>query len=96
MRLKMKITLAISMIALFTLAGCSGKSTNSLSTFFNSGNENNPSGETQIPPAQVETAKLQEAIKAEPVYKIDDSEVDMLQNDGIITEADKTQIQALQ
>lgn len=44
----------------------------------------------------VETINLQNAIKANPEYKIHDSELVMLQNEGILTEAENAQLQALQ
>jgi len=76
------------LIVLVVLAGCSGEK--------GGGVIGNSSSSSVIPASQIETTKLQEAIKAEPTYKIDDSEITLLQNEGILTEAELAQLQAIQ
>lgn len=49
-----------------------------------------------ISAAQVESAKLQDAVKVDPIYKIEDSEISLLQKEGLITDADKAQLKAIQ
>jgi hypothetical protein len=70
------------------LSGCSGGA--------GGGSGSASTSSAVISAAQVETSKLQDAIKTDPIYKIEDSEISLLQNEGIITEADKTQLQAIQ
>lgn len=80
-------------VCLMVLSGCSGGGGGAGSIF--NANSSNPSDQV-VPVSQVETAKLQEAIRAEPAYKIDDSEITLLQNEGILTETDLVQLQAIQ
>ena len=71
-------------VSLFIFVGCSGR--------IDSGSKS-----TSITSAsQLETANLKAALKTEPGYKIDDSEVALLQQEGIINEADINQIQTIQ
>lgn len=78
------------MLCLIVLSGCkggkggSGNSTSSISSA------------AVISASQVETTNLQTAIKADPVYKIEDSEITLLEKQGILTEADIAQLQAIQ
>lgn len=81
----------LCVVWLMVLSGCSGGGGGSI---FNA-NSSNPSDQV-VPASQVETAKLQEAIRAEPAYKIDESEITLLQSEGILTEADLAQLQAIQ
>lgn len=83
----------LCVVCLMVLSGCSGGGGGAGSIF--NANSSNPS-ERVVPASQVETAKLQESIKAEPAYKIDDSEITLLQNEGILTETDLVQLQAIQ
>ncbi len=70
--------------SLIVLSSCSGEK----------GVEGNNS--SAISASQVEIAKLQAALKNEPVYKINDSETTLLQHEGIISVADKAQLQSIQ
>ncbi len=70
--------------SLIVLSACSGEK----------GVEGNNS--SFISASQVETTKLQAALKNEPAYKINDSEIILLQNEGIISVADKPQLQSIQ
>lgn len=93
--------------SLMILTACSGGGSG-IGNLFNT----NPSGSTNSPtnssdpsstviPAgmsvsEFETAKLQEALKSDPAYKIDDVEISLLQSEGVTTDADKAQLQAVQ
>lgn len=91
----------LGVVCVITLSGCSkGLGGSAFRNFFNTNsssasNSSNPS-DPIIPVSQVETVKLQQAIKADPIYKIEDSEIDLLQKEGIVTEADIAQLQAIQ
>lgn len=76
------------------LASCSGGSSgsNTLTNLINGG-ESTP---TVIPASQVETQKLITAVQADPIYKIDDSEIEMLKTEGIITDQDQNQLKTIQ
>ena len=78
---------SLSVVCLFTFAGCSGGSGGSSSNTINSS--------AIVTASQVETAKLQTALKAQPDYVISDSEIALLQQEGVIGDEDKTQIQAI-
>lgn len=78
----------LCLIILIVLSGCSGGA--------GGGSDSSIKSAAVISASQVETAKLQAAITADPVYKIDDSEISLLQKEGIITETDKAQLQAIQ
>ncbi len=81
-----KVILLISISQILT--SCSG-GPGGIGNFFNS-------SPGVIPASQVETAKLQAALKNEPAYKLDNSEIATLQSEGIINEADKAKLQSIQ
>lgn len=74
-------------LCLIALSGCSGGT--------GGGSAGNSSSPSIISASQVEATKLKEAISADPVYKIDNSEIALLQSEGVITEADKAQLEAI-
>lgn len=84
---------------LICLSSCSGgKGGESITTLFGDGSNpaSNSEGNPEVPANIVETAKLQEAIKAEPEYKIDNADLEALKAEGIIEEEDLAKIQAIQ
>lgn len=91
----------LGVVCVITLSGCNrGSGGSRLGSFFSTNssgpsNASNPSDQV-VPVSQVEIVKLQQAIKADPIYKIEDSEIDLLQKEGIITDADIAQLQAIQ
>lgn len=82
-------------ICLIAFSGCKGGSGGGVGSFFNPSNSSTP-----VTPAlqasQTETTKLLKALEAEPAYKIENSEITVLQNEGILTEAELSQLQAIQ
>jgi len=97
----MKFKNILLLLSFILLASCSGGGNggSSLTSIF--GGENTPSGTSnpdipETPPAEVETEKLQVALNTQPEYKIDNSEIEALKAEGIITEEDVTKIQAIQ
>lgn len=77
------------------VSSCSGgKGPGSFSSLF--GGDSSTPETPEVPVNVVETAKLQEAIQADPEYKIDNSEIETLKAEGIIKDEDLSQIQAIQ
>lgn len=89
----MKNFLTCLFFILFLLGGCSGGSSGGAANTLLGGNTN---GTAKIPASQIEIEKLQAAIKADDVYKIDDSEISLLKDEGILEESELIQIQAIQ
>lgn len=79
------------LFCLIAIVGCS-KSGGGGGLF---GNDSSNASNPVIQASQVETQKLQEAVKSEPIYKIEDAEIELLQKEGIITEADVAQLKAI-
>jgi len=75
------------------ITNCKGNSDGGHS--FNSGNNSGAISPT-TPPSAMETQKLVSAIQATPAYKIEDSEIALLKSEGVITDQDKIQLQAIQ
>ncbi len=51
---------------------------------------------SKTPVSQIETQKLVSAILADPSYKLDNSEIQMLTSEGIINTQDANQLKAIQ
>lgn len=78
------------------LSSCSGKRGGSITSFFSGGDEDSTEVRHETPVDVVEVEKLQAAIQSEPEYKIDNSEIETLKAEGIITDDDLAKIQAIQ
>jgi hypothetical protein len=87
--------LFVFIIGTTILVGCKGGSSSSTSfnSIINSRSTSNP---VAAPPATVETQKLVSAIQTSPAYKIDSSELSLLKSEGVITDQDMDQMQAIQ
>lgn len=88
----MKLLLVLFLLLSLFLTSCSGgKGGEGITNLFNG--ESSPK---VIPASQVETEKLISAVQTEPIYKIENSEIDLLKSEGIISEQDVTQLKAIQ
>lgn len=87
----MKLIISLSFM-LIVLVGCSGENGGVLNSISDNENTNSPA----IPPSEVETQKLVSAINAEPAYKIETSELEMLKSEGIINDADAEKLKTIQ
>lgn len=94
----MKFIKVLIILIFLCLVSCSGggKGMNSLTSLIGGDETPETTPIPETPPAEVETIKLQAALEAEPIYKIDNSEIEMMKTEGIITEEDVAQLQAIQ
>lgn len=91
-----KVIVLMLLVSLGSCSGGKGSGALTLLTGDDSSPANNTGDTPDVPASVVETVKLQEAIKAQPEYRIDNSDIEALKAEGIIEEADLSKIQPIQ
>ena len=80
------------MIVLISLSACKGNVRGDLTKNLS---DTNPE-KSDTSPSKIETTKIEETLRVDAIYKIDDSEIALLQNEDILTQADLKEFKELQ